>query len=48
MLGVPDEEIAKDYALTRVGLEPLRPILLSQFGDIIKVNPNAVAVFGSK
>jgi len=30
-LGVSDEEIAKDYALTTVGLEPARPLLVARF-----------------
>ncbi|KAF7362496.1 TYR-PHOSPHATASE-2 domain-containing protein [Mycena venus] len=31
LLGVPDEEIIKDYALTAVGLEPYLPLLIERF-----------------
>jgi hypothetical protein len=38
-LGVPEAEIAKDYALTRIGLEPLRQVLMGQFGALAAQNP---------
>jgi hypothetical protein len=37
---VPDEDIARDYALTRAGLEPARPALLEQFKDLIASHPD--------
>jgi hypothetical protein len=35
LLGVPDEDIARDYALTRLGLEPSRLALLEEFKDLV-------------
>jgi len=29
LLGVSDEDIAKEYALTMIGIDPARPILLN-------------------
>ncbi|THH12521.1 hypothetical protein EW146_g7615 [Bondarzewia mesenterica] len=31
LLGVSDEDIAKDYSLTEIGLEPMMPILIARF-----------------
>jgi hypothetical protein len=33
-LGVPDEAIAQDYALTRLGLEPMRQMLIVSYKDL--------------
>jgi hypothetical protein len=30
LAGVPDEEISKDYALTRVGREPAREMIMTR------------------
>ncbi|CAG8599177.1 11725_t:CDS:2 [Acaulospora colombiana] len=47
LTGVPDSVIAHDYALTRIGLEPMRSILENQFKDLKAVNQEAAATFGS-
>lgn len=39
LLGVSDEAIAHDYALTRVGLEPSRAALVEQFKDLMASHP---------
>ncbi|PVG02935.1 hypothetical protein CPB86DRAFT_811073 [Serendipita vermifera] len=47
LLGVPDMLIAHDYALTRIGLEPLREALATQFKDLSAVNQVAARTLGS-
>ncbi|KAG8840540.1 hypothetical protein FS842_003826 [Serendipita sp. 407] len=39
LLGVSDEVIAKDYSLTRIGLEPLREELLENFKGLMATHP---------
>lgn len=40
LLGVSDEAIAQDYALTRAGLEPARAALIEQFKELIATYPH--------
>ncbi|CAG8599162.1 11724_t:CDS:10 [Acaulospora colombiana] len=47
LLGVPDTLIAHDYALTRIGLEPLREALETQFKDLKAANQAAALTLGS-
>ncbi|KAG8933223.1 hypothetical protein FRC01_010374 [Tulasnella sp. 417] len=35
LIGVPDEEIVKDYALTRVGCEPMREMMTGRFSSLL-------------
>ncbi|KIO30404.1 hypothetical protein M407DRAFT_20471 [Tulasnella calospora MUT 4182] len=35
LVGVPDEEIVKDYALTRVGGEPMREMMVKRFAPLL-------------
>ncbi|KAG8915167.1 hypothetical protein FRC00_007064 [Tulasnella sp. 408] len=35
LVGVPDEEIVKDYALTRVGIEPVREMMAERFAPFL-------------
>ncbi|KIO30403.1 hypothetical protein M407DRAFT_20470 [Tulasnella calospora MUT 4182] len=36
LAGVPDEEIMKDYALTRVGAEPVREATVARFAELLQ------------
>ena len=47
MLGVSDEDIARDYSLTRIGLEPIREILNEQFKDFMAAYPKAALALAS-
>jgi len=48
-LGVSDEDIAKDYALTKFGLEPFAPILAARFEKqpVFKLNWEGLLSMGS-
>ncbi|KAG9019978.1 hypothetical protein FS837_008716 [Tulasnella sp. UAMH 9824] len=35
LVGVPDEEIVRDYALTRVGIEPMREMMAGRFSALL-------------
>ncbi|CCA67524.1 hypothetical protein PIIN_01353 [Serendipita indica DSM 11827] len=47
LLGVSDEDIARDYSLTRIGLEPIRGILVEQFKGFMTAHPKAAASLAS-
>jgi hypothetical protein len=49
LLGVSDEDIAKDYALTGLGLEPFAPILAARFEKhpVFKLNWEGFLNMGS-
>lgn len=36
LIGVSDEEIIKDYALTRVGGEPMREMMVKRFAPLLQ------------
>jgi len=47
LVGVSDEAIAQDYALTRVGLEPVREVLAAQFKDMLTAHPEVATAMAA-